>query len=56
MNKVIERKIAELKAKAKVLGKSGIQPSDAIRNGSSLHQIIKTPEQAMAFMKSLKSA
>lgn len=56
MTKSVEEKIAALKAKAKRMGKSGAKPSSAIRNGSSLHKIIKTPEQAKAFMKSLKSA
>jgi len=56
MTRSIEKKIADLKAKAKRMGKSGVKPSSAIRNGSSLHKIIKTPEQAKAFMKSLQSA
>lgn len=56
MTKSIEKKIAEVKAKAKLLGKNGIKPSSAIRNGSSLHKIIKTPEQAAALIKSLQSA
>jgi hypothetical protein len=56
MTKSVEKKIADFKAKAKRIGKSGIKPSSAVRNGSSLHKIIKTPEQAKAFMKSLQSA
>jgi hypothetical protein len=56
MTKSIEKKISNLKAKARRLGKNGIKPSSAIRNGSSLHKIIKTPEQANVFMKSLQSA
>jgi hypothetical protein len=56
MTKSIEKKIADLKARARRLGKNGIKPSSAVRNGSSLHRIIKTPEQAKAFMKSLESA
>lgn len=56
MTRSIEKKIADLKAKAKRMGKNGIKPSSAVRNGSSLHKIIKTPEQAKAFMKSLQSA
>ena len=56
MTKSIEKKIADIKAKAKLLGKNNIKPASAIRNGSSLHMIIKTPEQAKAFMKSLQSA
>jgi hypothetical protein len=56
MTKNIEKKIADLKAKARLVGRNGIKPASAIRNGSSLHKIIKTPEQAKAFIKSLKSA
>lgn len=56
MTKSIEKKIADIKAKARRMGKSGVKPSSAVRNGSSLHKIIKTPEQAKAFMKSLQSA
>jgi hypothetical protein len=56
MTKSVEKKIADFKAKAKRIGKSGIKPSSAVRNGSSLHKIIKTPEQEKAFMKSLQSA
>jgi hypothetical protein len=56
MTKSIEKKIAELKAKARRVGKTGVKPSTAVRNGSSLHKIIKTQEQANAFMKSLRSA
>lgn len=56
MTKSIEKKITDLKAKAKRIGKSGVKPSSAVRNGSSLHKIIKTPDQAKAFMKSLQSA
>ena len=56
MTSSIQKKMADLKAKAKRIGKSGVKPSDAVRNGSSLHKIIKTPEQARAFMKSLQSA
>jgi hypothetical protein len=56
MTRSIEKKIADLKAKAKRMGKNGVKPSSAVRNGSSLHKIIKTPEQAKAFMKSLQSA
>ena len=56
MTKSIEKKIADLKAKAKRMGKNGAKPSSAVRNGSSLHKIIKTSEQAKAFMKSLQTA
>ena len=56
MTKNIAEKIADLKASAKRVEKNGIKPSRAVRNGSSLHMIIKTPEQAKAFMKSLESA
>ena len=56
MTKSVEKKIADLKAKARSIGKNGIKPSSAVRNGSSLHKIIKTPEQEKAFMKSLLSA
>ncbi|WP_158559293.1 hypothetical protein [Deminuibacter soli] len=56
MTKSIESKIAALKAKARQVGKNDVKPSSASRNGSSLHKIIKTPEQAKAFMKALQSA
>jgi hypothetical protein len=56
MTAIIEKKIADLKAKAQKQGRRSVKPSGAIRNGSSLHKIIKTPEQAKAFMKSLESA
>jgi len=56
MTKSVEKKIADLKAKARRVGKKGVKPSSATRNGSSLHKIIKTPEQAKAFMKSLQTA
>ena len=56
MIKSVEKKIADLKVKAKRLGKNGVKPASAVRNGSSLQRIIRTPEQAKAFMKSLESA
>jgi hypothetical protein len=56
MTDSIKKKIAALKAKAQKQGNRSVKPSGAIRNGSSLHKIIKTPEQAKAFMKSLESA
>ncbi len=56
MTASIQKKIADIKAKAKKKGKMGVKPSGAIRNGSSLHKIIKTPEQAKAFMKQLETA
>ena len=56
MTKSIEKKIADIKARAKLLGNNGIKPASAIRNGSSLHKIIKTPEQMKALIKSLQSA
>lgn len=56
MTESIEKKIAELIEKAKLLGDNGVKPRSAIRNGSSLHMIIKTPEQAKAFMKNLEAA
>jgi hypothetical protein len=56
MTKSVQKKIADLKARARRVGKNGVKPSSAVRNGSSLHKIIKTPEQAKAFMKSLQSA
>ena len=55
MTKSIEKKIADLKAKARLV-KNSAKPASATRNGSSLHKIIKTPAQAKAFMKSLQSA
>jgi hypothetical protein len=56
MTKSLEKKIADFKEKARRIGKNGVKPASAVRNGSSLHKIIKTPEQAKAFMKSLESA
>jgi len=56
MTKTIEIKIADLKARAKRVGKNGAKPSSAIRNGSSLHKVIKTKKQASDFMKLLKSS
>ncbi|HEV2482238.1 MAG TPA: hypothetical protein VGS79_21385 [Puia sp.] len=56
MTESIEEKIADLIARAKALGDTGIKPRSAIQNGSSLHMIIKTPEQAKAFMRSLQAA
>ena len=43
-----------LTEKAKREGKK-LKPSSAVRNGSSLHKIIKTKEQADDFMKRLES-
>lgn len=56
MTESIKKKIADLKEKAKKEGSSTLKPASAIRNGSSLHKIINTPEKAKAFMKSLESA
>ena len=51
MTDSIKKKIADLKEKAKKQGNTSLKPAGAIRNGSSLHKIIKTPEQAKALMK-----
>lgn len=56
MTESVEKKIADIKGKAKRFGKKDVKPSSAIRNGSSLHKIIKNPKQAKAFMKALGSA
>lgn len=53
MNKTITRKIAALTKKAKESGKKGDVKLVA---SSSLHQVIKTKEQAALFMKLLKEA
>jgi hypothetical protein len=54
MKKRVENKIAALMEKAKNEGRKG-KTSSASRNGSSLHKIIKTKEQAATFMKLLQS-
>ncbi|WP_158559154.1 hypothetical protein [Deminuibacter soli] len=55
MKESLAKKIADYKARAKALGDTGIKPASATQNGSSLHKIIKTPEQAAALMKALNS-
>lgn len=53
MKETIERKVAALTRKAKLNGKK----ADAkLAVSSSLHQVIKTKEQAALFMKLLKEA
>jgi hypothetical protein len=54
----VERKLQlKLEALKKKAGKSGTKAkSPSHRNRSSLHQIIKTKEQADAFMKLLQSS
>lgn len=56
MKESIEKQIADFIAEAKALGDTGVKPRSAIQNGSSLHMIIKTPEQAKAFMRNLEAA
>ena len=56
MTESLAKKIADYKAKAKALANTGVKPASAIQNGSSLHKIIKTPEQAAAFMQSLRAS
>lgn len=53
MNKTIERKVAALAKKAKGSGK---KTEAKLAVNSSLHQVIKTKEQAALFMKLLKEA
>lgn len=52
----VQKKIDELWAQAKLLDNSDVKRPSAARRRrrSSLHQIIKTPEQAARFMKLLK--
>ncbi|HVU56541.1 MAG TPA: hypothetical protein VHD83_15860 [Puia sp.] len=52
----VEQKVKELIEKAKRDGIKNVNPSTAVRNGSSLHMIIKTKQQAEAFMRSLRAA
>ncbi|SEM56504.1 hypothetical protein SAMN04488505_10554 [Chitinophaga rupis] len=54
MKESIEAKLLALTKKAKENG-ANLKGSGAIRNGSSLHKIIKTKEQAATFMKLLQS-
>ena len=54
MKQTIARKVAALTRKAKQEGKKA-EAKPAIAN-SSLHQVIKTKEQAALFMKLLKEA
>jgi len=53
MKKTIARKVAALTKKAKEQGK---KPEVNLATSSSLHQVIKTKEQAALFMKLLKEA
>jgi hypothetical protein len=53
MNKTIERKLAALTKKAKGTGKKA---EVKLATSSSLHQVIKTKEQAALFMKLLREA
>lgn len=52
MDEVVKRELDELRKKAK---EGGIKGKPTLRNSSSLHQIIRTKEQADRFMKMLKS-
>jgi hypothetical protein len=53
MEKAIENKVAALAKRAKENGK---KPAVKLAPSSSLHQVIKTKEQADLFMKLLKEA
>ena len=53
MKKTIAKKVAALTKKAKEQGK---KPEVNLATSSSLHQVIKTKEQAGIFMKLLKEA
>jgi hypothetical protein len=53
---IVEELARQLTEKAKREGNPKLKPSSAVRNGSSLHKIIKTKEQADAFMKMLQSS
>jgi hypothetical protein len=55
MKKSIEKRIKELTEKAKQTGVKSASFSRSVHNRSSLHRIIKTKEQADAFMRQLKS-
>ncbi|HEY8969809.1 MAG TPA: hypothetical protein VIM64_11970 [Puia sp.] len=52
----VAQKINELAERAKRYGIKNIKSRSAVRNGSSLHKIIRTKEQAERFMRSLKAA
>ncbi|HVV06932.1 MAG TPA: hypothetical protein VHC96_22025 [Puia sp.] len=52
----VAQKIKELIERAERYGRKDIKPRSAVRNGSSLHKIIRTKEQAERFMRSLKAA
>lgn len=54
MKKTIAKKVAALTKKAKEQGKK--KPEVKLATNSSLHQVIKTKEQAALFMKLLKEA
>ena len=56
MTPSIEKKIKDLIERAERYGRKDIKPRTAIQNGSSLHMIIRTKEQAERFMKSLRDA
>lgn len=53
MKKTIARKVAALTKKAR---EKGQKPEVKLASSSSLHQVIKTKEQAALFMKLLKEA
>jgi hypothetical protein len=53
MKKTLAKKVAALTKKAKSQGKN---PEVKLATSSSLHQVIKTKEQAALFMKLLKEA
>lgn len=52
MDEVIKRKLEQINKKAK---EGGLKGKPTLRNASSLHQIIRTKEQADRFMKMLQS-
>lgn len=55
MEQSVEKTIRELHEKAKLLNRSSTKSLSASRQGSSLHKIIRTKEQAALLMKLLKS-
>ena len=56
MTPSLEKKIKDFIERAERYGRKDIKPRSASRNGSYLHQIIRTKEQADRFMKSLRDA
>ncbi|HEV9037101.1 MAG TPA: hypothetical protein VGQ51_10790 [Puia sp.] len=54
MTRSIADKIRSLTEKARSLGPQKVKRGTAVRNGSSLHKIIRTKEQADKLMKQLQ--